>query len=123
MDVRCATPDGCRHGVRSDSRRQVTVLFCDLVGSTELSGAMELEDCHVVMGEYRRRVAAVVQAHRGRLHSTLGDGLTASSGYPRASVHTGIALVANGELGGQRERGTLVMRGFLKGAAAPRDTL
>lgn len=69
----------------SGSRRQVTVLFCDLVGATRLSTLLDPEELEEVLHEYRRAVAGAIERFGGRLHPTLGDGLMASWGYPRAA--------------------------------------
>jgi hypothetical protein len=67
-----------------EARRQVTVLFCDLVGSTELSGALDPEELRDLLRLYQGAVAAAVEQFGGRLHHTLGDGIMASWGYPVA---------------------------------------
>lgn len=82
------------------TRRQVNVLFCDLVGSTALAGELDPEEYQEVLDRYRECVSAVIVAHGGHLHHTLGDGLMASWGHPRAheddavrSVMAGLAVV------------------------------
>ena len=65
-------------------RRQLTVMFCDLVGSTELSSRLDPEDYREVIGDYHRAVAAVVRSFDGFVAKYMGDGVLAYFGYPRA---------------------------------------
>jgi class 3 adenylate cyclase len=65
-------------------RRQLTVLFTDLVGSTELASALDPEDWHEVLNAYQHRVAASVTAHGGVIAQFQGDGAVAYFGYPEA---------------------------------------
>jgi predicted ATPase/class 3 adenylate cyclase len=81
-------------------RRQLTVLFCDLVGSTELAARLDPEDLRGVMSAYHRVTAAVVERFAGHVARYLGDGVLAYFGWPRAheddperAVRTGLALV------------------------------
>src|SRR5215831_2133338 len=61
-----AEPAEANHeAVRSAERRQVTVLFCDLVGSTELSGRHDPEDLRELLRRYHDAMTAVVQCHGG----------------------------------------------------------
>ena len=66
-------------------RRQITVVFCDLVGSTALSARVDPEDLREFLDSYRAAVAAVVQDHTGWVAQYLGDGVLAYFGYPKAS--------------------------------------
>ncbi len=66
-------------------RRQITVVFCDLVGSTALSARVDPEDLREFLDSYRAAVAAVVQQHAGWVAQYLGDGVLAYFGYPKAS--------------------------------------
>ena len=65
-------------------RRQLTVMFCDLVGSTELSARLDPEDLREVIGGYHRAVADVVGSFDGFVAKYMGDGVLAYFGYPRA---------------------------------------
>ena len=65
-------------------RRQLTVMFTDLVGSTDLASALDPEDWHEVLSAYQHRVAAVVTAHGGVIAQFQGDGAVAYFGYPEA---------------------------------------
>jgi class 3 adenylate cyclase/predicted ATPase len=81
-------------------RRQLTVLFCDLVGSTQLSGQLDPEDLRAVVRAYQETAAEVIQRYEGHIAQYLGDGLLVYFGYPQAheddaqrAVHTGVELV------------------------------
>src|SRR6266478_768430 len=65
-------------------RRQVTVMFCDLVGSTALSGRLDPEDLREVIAAYHRAVSAVVAGFDGFVANYMGDGALVNFGYPRA---------------------------------------
>ena len=56
-------------------RRQLTVLFCDLVGSTQLAGQLDPEDLRAVVRAYQEAAAAVIQQYAGHIAQYLGDGL------------------------------------------------
>jgi class 3 adenylate cyclase/tetratricopeptide (TPR) repeat protein len=65
-------------------RRQLTVLFCDLVGSTELAATLDPEELRALMTAYRRAASRVVARSGGYVAQHLGDGLMAYFGWPRA---------------------------------------
>jgi class 3 adenylate cyclase len=68
----------------SAERRQLTVMFCDLVGSTGLSSRLDPEDLREVIGAYHRAVADVVSSFDGFVAKYMGDGVLIYFGYPRA---------------------------------------
>ena len=68
----------------SAERRQVTVMFCDLVGSTALSGELDLEDLRDVMVGYHQSIAKEAQAWGGFVAKYMGDGVLIYFGYPQA---------------------------------------
>ena len=76
-------------------RRQLTVMFCDLVGSTALSTGMDPEDC--AMSSHRFRTAAVdaIRRYEGFVAKYMGDGILFYFGY-RAPMRTGRAVGAGG---------------------------
>jgi class 3 adenylate cyclase/predicted ATPase len=81
-------------------RRQLTVMFCDLVGSTELSARLDPEDLREVMRHYQDTVAGLVARFEGHVAKFLGDGVLAFFGWPRAyedqaerAVRSGLAAV------------------------------
>jgi class 3 adenylate cyclase/predicted ATPase len=65
-------------------RRQLTVMFCDLVGSTALSSRLDPEDLRDVIAAYHRAVAGVVAQFDGFVAKYMGDGVLIYFGYPRA---------------------------------------
>jgi predicted ATPase/class 3 adenylate cyclase len=85
----------------SAERRQVTVMFSDLVGSTALSARMDPEDLREVISAYQKCVAETVQRFGGFVAKYMGDGLLVYFGYPQAheddaerAVKAGLELVA-----------------------------
>jgi class 3 adenylate cyclase/predicted ATPase len=84
----------------SAERRQLTVMFCDLVGSTALSGKLDPEDLRGIIGAYHRCCTDVIERNGGFVAKYMGDGVLAYFGYPQAhehdaerAVHAGLALV------------------------------
>ena len=82
-------------------RRQVTVMFSDLVGSTALSARMDPEDLREVISAYQKCVAETVQRYGGFVAKYMGDGVLIYFGYPQAhdddaerAVRVGLELVA-----------------------------
>jgi class 3 adenylate cyclase/predicted ATPase len=82
-------------------RRQVTVMFSDLVGSTALSARMDPEDLREVITAYQKCVAETVQRFGGFVAKYMGDGVLVYFGYPQAHEHdaeravrAGLELVA-----------------------------
>ena len=82
-------------------RRQVTVMFSDLVGSTALSARMDPEDLREVIAAYQKCVAETVQRFGGFVAKYMGDGVLVYFGYPQAheddaesAVRAGLELVA-----------------------------
>jgi class 3 adenylate cyclase/tetratricopeptide (TPR) repeat protein len=65
-------------------RRQLTVMFCDLVGSTAMSGRFDPEDLREVIGAYHRCVANTIVRFAGFVAQYMGDGVLAYFGYPEA---------------------------------------
>jgi len=81
-------------------RRQLTVMFCDLVGSTELSARLDPEDLREVIAAYHRAVADVVRGLDGFVAKYMGDGVLVYFGYPNAheddaerAVRAGLACI------------------------------
>src|SRR5499425_1678922 len=86
--------------VDAAERRQITVMFCDLVGSTALSACMDPEDLREVIGAYHHCCADLVTGAGGFVAKYMGDGVLAYFGYPLAHEHdaehavqAGLALV------------------------------
>ncbi|HEX3521809.1 MAG TPA: adenylate/guanylate cyclase domain-containing protein, partial [Stellaceae bacterium] len=81
-------------------RRQLTVMFCDLVGSTALSARLDPEDLRGIIGAYHRGVTEIVEGFGGFVARYMGDGVLVYFGYPRAheddaerATRCGLALV------------------------------
>jgi class 3 adenylate cyclase/predicted ATPase len=65
-------------------RRQLTVMFCDLVGSTALSARFDPEDLREIIAAYHRTVAEIIAAADGFISRYMGDGVLVYFGYPQA---------------------------------------
>ena len=65
-------------------RRQLTVMFCDLVGSTPLSARLDPEDLRGIIGAYHRCVTEIVESFCGFVARYMGDGVLVYFGYPQA---------------------------------------
>lgn len=93
-------PQATPPGRRTAERRQLTVMFCDLVGSTILSGQIDPEDFRAVMQAYQEACAEVIARFDGYIAKYLGDGILVYFGYPRAheddaerAVRAGLGIV------------------------------
>jgi class 3 adenylate cyclase/predicted ATPase len=82
------------------ARRQLTVMFCDLVGSTALSAQLDPEDLREIMATYHGTISEIVNASYGLIARYMGDGVLAYFGYPRAheddaeqAIRAGLGLV------------------------------
>jgi class 3 adenylate cyclase/predicted ATPase len=82
-------------------RRQLTVMFCDLVGSTALSTRHDPEDLRELIGDYHRAIADTVGRFDGFVAKYMGDGVLIYFGYPQAheddaerAVRAGLAVIA-----------------------------
>ena len=81
-------------------RRQLTLMFCDLVDSTTLASQLDPEDLREVVRAYQAACAEVIQRYGGHIAQYLGDGLLVYFGYPQAheddaqrAVRTGLGIV------------------------------
>jgi class 3 adenylate cyclase/predicted ATPase len=118
-------------------RRQVTVMFSDLVGSTALSARMDPEDLREVISTYQKCVAETVVRFGGFVAKYMGDGVLVYFGYPQAheddaerAVRAGLELVVVGDLigsGEAQERGivgeTPNLAARLQGIAEPNSVV
>ena len=84
----------------TSERRQLTVLFCDLVGSTALAERLDPEELHEVVSLYQSSCNEVVERYGGYVAQYLGDGLMIYFGFPKAheddphrAVHTGLGIL------------------------------
>ena len=78
----------------------MTVMFCDLVDSTKLTGVLDAEDFREVLTDYRQVCLQAVERFGGFTAVYAGDGMTVYFGYPRAheddaqrAIHTGLAIL------------------------------
>jgi class 3 adenylate cyclase len=83
-------------GETSAERRQVTVMFSDLVGSTALSGRMDPEDLREVISAYQECVAETVGRLGGFIAKFMGDGVLVYFGYPKRTRMTQSGQCAQG---------------------------
>ncbi len=97
---RGARPTDRGTGAASSERRQITVLFCDIVGSTPLARGLDPEDLREVLTAYQASVAAAIAAQGGYVARFVGDGVLAYFGWPNpdeahavSAVHAGLAIV------------------------------
>jgi class 3 adenylate cyclase len=81
-------------------RRQLTVMFCDLVDSTKLSSQLDPEEYRDVVRAYQRVCSEIIQRYEGHIAQLLGDGLLVYFGYPQAheddahrAVRTGLGIL------------------------------
>ena len=81
-------------------RRQLTVMFCDMVGSTALSARLDPEDYREVIAAYHRAVAKIIAESDGFVSRYMGDGVLVYFGYPQAheddakrAVRAGLACI------------------------------
>src|SRR6476620_7880723 len=95
-----AAPPATSQPVDTAERRQVTVMFSDLVGSTALSARMDPEDLREVISAYQKCVTETVGRYGGFVAKYMGDGVLVYFGYPQAheddperSVRAGLALI------------------------------
>ena len=85
---------------REAERRQLTVMFCDLVGSTQLSEQLDPEDLREVMLSYQEVCEREISRFGGHIAKYLGDGLLVYFGYPKAheddpqqAIRAGLGIV------------------------------
>ena len=81
--------------------RQITVMFCDLVGSTQLSEKLDPEDLHKLIDAYRRECSTAITRYGGEVARYFGDGVMAFFGWPYAheddavrAVHAALEIVS-----------------------------
>src|SRR6266540_1888102 len=81
--------------------RQITVMFCDLVGSTQLSEKLDPEDLQKLIDAYRRECSTAIRRYGGEVARYFGDGVMAFFGWPRAheddavrAIHAALEIVS-----------------------------
>src|SRR5262249_30388852 len=94
-------PPPTDHPTPEAERRQLTVMFCDLVDSTKLSSQLDPEDWRDVVRAYQQVCTGVIQRYDGHIAQLLGDGLLVYFGYPHAheddaqrAVRTGLGILS-----------------------------
>ncbi|MEO1422981.1 MAG: adenylate/guanylate cyclase domain-containing protein [Pseudomonadota bacterium] len=75
-------------------RRQVTVIFSDIVGYTPLAARLDPEDLETLISKYHRRVADIAISHGGHVEEYLGDGVVALFGFPVAAENAALKAVS-----------------------------
>ena len=80
----------------AESRRQLTVMFCDLVGSTELSTRLDPEDLQEIIHGVQESCAEVVGSFGGHIAQYLGDGILVYFGYPQAHENDAERAILSG---------------------------
>ena len=87
-------------GFTEAERRQLTVMFCDLVGSTELSQQLDPEDLRDVNRAYQDACKAAIERYEGYVARYMGDGVLTYFGYPQAheddaerAIHAGLSVI------------------------------
>src|SRR5713101_960007 len=95
------SPQVAERGTPEAERRQLTVMFCDLVGSTALSAQLDPEELREVVRAYQETCTEVIQRYEGHIAQHLGDGLLVYFGYPAAheddaqrAARAGLEIVA-----------------------------
>jgi class 3 adenylate cyclase/predicted ATPase len=78
------TPEPARPPVSGGERRQLTVAFCDLVGSTALSSRLDAEEYSELIGTYQARAVGAATRYGGTVENYLGDGIVFRFGWPEA---------------------------------------
>src|SRR5262245_53199372 len=95
-----ASPSVASHTLDAE-RRQLTVMFCDLVDSTKLSSQLDPEEYRQVVHAYQKVCSEVITCFDGYIAQYLGDGLLVYFGYPQAheddahrAIRTGLGILA-----------------------------
>ena len=92
-----AAPKGARDpGAARAERRQITILFCDLVGSTAISQRLDPEQLRDLLSEYRQAAAGTIEEFGGQVARLLGDGILAYFGYPVAHGNDAVRALRAG---------------------------
>ncbi len=118
---------------REAERRQLTVMFCDLVGSTALSSKLDPEDLREVITAFQEQCREAIDRYNGFIARYMGDGILVYFGYPQAheddaerAVRTGLDLVRsmadlNAEIGKRHEVELAVRVGVATGSVVVGD--
>src|SRR5271168_4096816 len=97
--VKPAAPVALQTSTDAAERRQLTVMFCDLMGSTAMSARLDPEDMREVIRAYQDACSGAVARYDGFVAKFMGDGVLAYFGFPRAheedaarAVHAGLEI-------------------------------
>ncbi len=111
------TPSNLTAQISQAERRQLSIMFCDMVGSTELSLRLDPEEMREVMKRYQDAAAGAIIRYGGHVAKYLGDGILAYFGWPRAyedqakrAIRAGLDAVVAVEQVDSGELGTLSAR-------------
>src|SRR5262249_4259148 len=94
VEDRTARPPSTR--APEAERRQLTVMFCDLVGSTELATRLDPEQLRDLMQAYQRACSDVIERYEGHIAQYLGDGLMVYFGWPQAHEDDAVRAIRAG---------------------------
>jgi class 3 adenylate cyclase/tetratricopeptide (TPR) repeat protein len=130
-DASAAGASERKPGVPEAERRQLTVMFCDLVGSTGLSRHLDPEDLRALLDRYQGTCAQIIGRYEGHIARYVGDGLLVYFGYPtaheddaRRAVRAGLdiaAAVPKIDVAGNAGRGLSVRIGIDTGLVVAGD--
>ena len=81
----CAAPLAAETSPAREVRKTVTVLFCDVVGSTALGESVDPEPLRALLARYFERMKGIVERHGGSVEKFIGDAVMAVFGVPRSS--------------------------------------
>jgi hypothetical protein len=118
--AKSARPAPSSSSTDAAERRPITVMFCDLVGSTSLAARLDAEDWRNLVGSYLDEASAAVTGLGGHVLKKLGDGLMALFGYPQAQEKDAERAV-RAALAIQRALGELNARNTAKRPSGPTD--
>ena len=88
-----ATQSRAAAGASPATRRRLTVMFCDLAGSTEIASILDPEDTRELLHAYYELCSEVVRHHGGYVARLIGDGVLIDFGYPKAHEDDGLRAV------------------------------
>jgi class 3 adenylate cyclase/predicted ATPase len=116
-------------------RRQLTVMFCDLVGSTDLATRLDPEDLADIIRAYQKATASIVRRFEGYVAKYMGDGILVYFGFPQTlekdaerAVRTGLAIIdampaLNAEIGRAKNANIAVRIGIATGLVMVGETI
>ena len=100
LSAAAATETAQKREAPEPERRQLTVMFCDLVGSSALAECLDPEELHRLLAQYQDSCAEAIQRYEGHIARYVGDGLLVYFGYPQAheddaqrGVRAGLGIV------------------------------